>query len=386
MSDWQALRESIPALREQVYLNTGASGPPPAAVIEEEISWVRRLGETGPARADVFAGVGDVLAQVRSTLAQLIGAGTDEVALTHSCSEGLSVVAAGLPWRPGDEVLVSDLEHISGLLPWFHLARQAGVVVRKIPVREGRLLVDDVRAALTDRTRLVCMSHIAYNSGAVLPVADVAGLARERGIWLLVDGAQGPGQLPVDVKALGCHFYAGAGQKWLLGPDGTGFLYVDRSALDAVAVRFVGWASVVHEDGPAEEFRFHPDARRFEVAGHHVPSLAALGKAASMWQSLGVAAARERILALVGRLRAALSALPVDILSPGPEALWSGLVVFNIRGVPAEEAVAQLWRRHRIVCRWLPSPRAVRVSVHAFNNEDDMDAVAEAVRELAAAG
>ncbi|OUN01681.1 MAG: hypothetical protein BAA04_00895 [Firmicutes bacterium ZCTH02-B6] len=385
MVDWLALRETIPALKEQVYLNTGVSGPPPARVVEQELAWVRRLAEHGPGRMDVLQESTAELDRVRATLAKLIGARTEEIALTHNCSEGLAIVAAGLPLAAGDEVLVTDLEHISGLLPWFHLARQRGVRVRRVAAQRAHLQVDDVRASLSDRTRLICMSHVAYNTGAVLPVADVAALARERGIWLLVDGAQGPGQLPVDVKALGCHFYAAAGQKWLLGPDGTGFLYVDETATDAVAVTLIGWASVTHEDRPAEEFRFHPGARRFEVAGKHVPSFAALGEAAAMWQELDPVAVRARILSLVARLREALAGIPgVEVLSPGPEPLGSGLLVFRIDGVDAETAVNALWERHRIVCRWLPKPRAVRASVHAFNTEDDLDRLAAAVHELAA--
>lgn len=383
MADWLALRETIPALKGQVYLNTGVSGPPPARVVEREVEWVRRLAERGPGRGDVLQEATVELDRVRAALAQLVGARPEEIALTHNCSEGLAIVAAGLPLGPGDEVLVSDVEHISGLLPWFHLARQRGVQVRRIPARRGAVRVDDVRASLSDRTRLICMSHVAYNTGAVLPVADVAAIARERGVWLVVDGAQGPGQLPVDVKALGCHFYAAAGQKWLLGPDGTGFLYVDGDAVDAVAVSLIGWASVVHEDRPAEEFRLHPGARRFEVAGKHVPSFAALGEAAAMWQELDPAAVRARILSLVAHLRESLERIDgVEILSPGPEPLWSGLVVFRVAGVDAEAAVETLWQRHRIVCRWLPKPRAVRASVHAFNTVDELDELAAAVAEL----
>src|SRR5690606_41183460 len=189
-----------------------------------------------------------------------------------------------------------------------------------------------------------------------------------------------------DVKALGCGFYAAAGQKWLLGPDGTGFLYVDQDALEAVEVTRVGWLSISREDGPAEEFRFQPDARRFEVAGHHVPSFAALGKAAALWTERDPQAVRRRIVELVGRLREILAALPgVEVLSPAPEALWSGLVVFRVGGVAPEDVVDRLWQRHRVVCRWLSSPRAVRVSVHAFNNQEDLDRLAEGLRELVSA-
>ncbi len=256
--NWHELRNSIPALRDQTYLNTGVSGPPPTFALEEEVRWTRWLGETGPGRPDVMQEAFAELDRVRSAVAGFIGADEDQVALTQSCSDGMAVVAAGLPWQAGDEVVVSgELEHISGLLPWYDLQRRRGVVVRTVAARGGFLTADDVRRAMTDRTKLICMSHVAYNTGAQLPVADVAQLARDRGVWLLVDGAQGPGNVPVDVGRLGCHFYACAGQKWMLGPDGTGALYVAEEAVEAVQATHLGWASVVLEDKPVEQLRLH---------------------------------------------------------------------------------------------------------------------------------
>src|SRR5690606_37335432 len=163
---------------------------------EEELRWTRWLAETGPGRPDVMQAAFDELDRVRATLARFIGADADEVALTQSCSNGMAVVAAGLDWRPGDEVLVSEeLEHMSGL------ERRRGVVVRTVPARDGAAKAEDFEGAITDRTKLICMSHVAYNTGARLPVEEVARLARERGVLLLVDGAQGPGNVPVDVHA-----------------------------------------------------------------------------------------------------------------------------------------------------------------------------------------
>src|SRR5690606_22066608 len=197
---WQELRDTIPALRHQTYLNTGVSGPPPAFALEEELRWTRWLAETGPGRPDVMQAAFAELDRVRATLARFTGAAADEVALTQSCSNGMAVVAAGLDWRPGDEVLVSEeLEHMSGLLPWYDLERRRGVVVRTVPAREGAAKAEDFEGAITDRTKLICMSHVAYNTGTRLPVEEVARLARERGVLLLVDGAQGPGNVPVDV-------------------------------------------------------------------------------------------------------------------------------------------------------------------------------------------
>lgn len=386
--DWRSLRESIPALREQVYLNTGVSGPPPVSSIEEEIRWTRRLAETGPGRPDVMEAAFAEVDRVRATIADFIGAKTDEVALTQSCSDGMALVAAGLDWQPGDEVLVSqELEHISGLLPWYDLQRKRGIVVRVVPADNYRLRIDDVAGAMTERTKLICMSHVSYNTGVKLPVADVAQLARERDVWLLVDGAQGPGHVATDVRELGCHFYSCAGQKWMLGPDGTGALYVAEDAVGSVQAVLLGWATVVHDGSPPERFRLHDNARRFEVAGKHVPSLAALARSVDALQSVGMTAVESRIHQLVGRLRTGLAAVDgVELITPDDPALWSGLVVFRIDGVDVEEAVKALWERWRIVIRWVPAPRALRASVHAFNTEEELDMLVAAVKELAGSG
>ena len=123
--DWRELRASIPALRHQVYLNTGVSGPPPLFAIEEEVWWARHIAETGPGRPDVFTGAMEEAERVRGVLAAFIGADADEVALTRSCSDGISLVAVGLDWKAGDEVLVApELEHVAGLVPWYDLQRQ----------------------------------------------------------------------------------------------------------------------------------------------------------------------------------------------------------------------------------------------------------------------
>lgn len=383
---WRALRENIPALNKQVYLNTGVSGPATLAALEEELMWVRHLAENGPGRPDIMEAAFEHVERVRGVVGGFIGANADEIALTHSCSDGIALVAAGLAWQPGDEVIVSDLEHPSGLLPWYDLHRRFGVNVRWVSLRDGQLHVDDVAAAVTPRTKLICMSHVAYNTGARLPVQPVAQLARERDVLLLVDGAQGPGQIVVDVKQLGCHFYACAGQKWMLGPDGTGALYVEAESLDRVAPTLIGWASVVHDGSPAAKFEFKPGAARFEVAGKNIPALAGLAFALDGLQTVGVADIEERIIRLVTHVREELAGVPgLRFVTPNDESTWSGLVVFRFDALSPDDTVKALWENHRIVCRTIPQYDAVRISVHAYNTVDELDLLVTALKELAAA-
>lgn len=385
--DWRALRENIPALRGQVYLNTGVSGPSPLSAMEEEIAWVKRLAKEGPGRPDVMTAAWEHQEKVRADVASFIGAQPEEVVLTQSCSDGIALVAAGLSWHPGDEVIISDLEHISGLLPWYDLARRKGVIVRSVPLREGHLFAEDVVAAMSERTKLICMSHVAYNTGARLPVQEVAEIARERGVLVLVDGAQGPGQIDVDVKALGCHFYACAGQKWMLGPDGTGALYVADDALDMLTPTHLGWASILHDGSPADQFTWKPGAARLEVAGKHVPSLASLAASLDSLRAVGMVEIEDRIHRLVQYARPRMAEVPgLAFITPEDVTTWSGLIVFTVDGPTPDDAVTDLWQRHRIVCRTIPQFGALRISIHAYNTEEELDTLVGALHELARSG
>ena len=162
----------------------------------------------------------------RERLAALIGAESDEVALTDSTTHGVNTVVWGLPWQSGDEVVTTDVEHPGILVPLHHLARRFGIGLRIVPPAA-------VRGAISERTRPVALSHVSFSTGAVLPVMEVVA----SGVPVLVDGAQAVGAVPVDVHALGVDFYAFSGQKWLCGPEGTGGLYVRRgSSLEATFV------------------------------------------------------------------------------------------------------------------------------------------------------
>lgn len=382
--DWEQLRENIPALDGQIYFNTGVSGAPPLQSLEEELHWARYLATSGPGRPDVMEAARERVEQVRQQMARFIGGRAEEIAFTQSCSDGIALVAAGLRWQKGDEVIVSDLEHVSGLLPWIHLQRRDEIVVRYVTLRKGSLHVDDVAAAISPRTKLICMSHVAYNTGARLPVEDVATLAREKDVLLLVDGAQGPGHVDFDVKRLGCHFYACAGQKWLLGPDGTGALYIEEESLERVIPALLGWASVALDDRPVSDFRWQLGAARFEVAGKHVPSLAALGRSVDMLHNIGMETVAGRIAEMVGYARSKLARVPgLQFVTPADESLWTGLIVFTFDKMSPDELVQTLWERHRIVCRTIPGFQAVRISIHAYNTVGELDVLIDALNELA---
>lgn len=375
------LRQKLPPLRDRVYLNTGTSGPipPEAAQAETDLLYVLvNEGFSSPPAAQAYTAA---LKDVRAVLADAVNAAPKNIALTHSTSEGIGIVAAGLPWQEGDEVIISDLEHISGVAPWLHLAETKGVKVVNLRTEGGLLSLGAVEEVLSSRTRLVCISHVSYATGAVLPVREVTELAHRQGALVVVDGAQGTGHLPVDVDDLGCDFYAFPGQKWFLGPEGTGALYVKDEALEAVEPTRIGWASVADEDIDALTYSLHPDARRFEIGTVHAPAFAGLAASVRLLAEIGWDTIFEHAKSLSASARSKLTALDgIKILSPADAP--SGLLTFSVGEHDSNELVKSLWSEYRVVIRSIPFPKALRASFHAFNNEEDVERMVEGLGRL----
>ena len=270
--DASRLRAQFPVLERAAYLNAGTDGPLPeraAAAARAELE--RELLE-GRTQAH-FERRRELGAQLREQYAALLGADAEDVALTTCTTEGMGHVIAGLELAPGEEILTSDEEH-PGLLGALAAARELhGVTVRAVALAQ---LAD----AVGPRTRLVACSHVSWASGATAP----AQLA-ELDVPVLLDGAQGVGAVPVDVRALGCDAYAGAGQKWLCGPDSTGMLYVSSALREQLAVTRRGYGNL-GDPAAGLDAGLAPDARRFdapaisaETAACALASLAVLGEA-----------------------------------------------------------------------------------------------------------
>lgn len=384
MSLLQEVRAEIAALDNVLYFNWGASGPSPARVVETaHQKFIALNDEYGPMAAPALEEAARMLQQCRAELARLLSCSTNEIALMESTSDGINRIAWGLSWQAGDEVIISDIEHISGIAPWLHLAKRYGISVVRAPIAADHGDPAPILERVTDRTRLVFVSHVSYKTGAILPLADIAKEAERRGFLVGVDGAQAVGQMPVSPSELGVHFYAMPGQKWLLGPDGTGALFVREDALDQLAPSTVGWASLRSDRTDDDQCDFHVNARKYEVAGRFVPAFAGLAEAVSLIRQVGVDTIQTRIAELAGRLSRGLRSLPrIRLVQNGGELPATGLVALEVDGIDPSQVVKRLWQEHQVVCRWIDEPRLLRFSVHAFNDEAEIDRVVEAVREV----
>jgi selenocysteine lyase/cysteine desulfurase len=327
----------------------------------------------------------------RSALAALIEAGSDETSIQQNTTEGVNIVLSGIGLRPGDEIITCSGEHSSVIVPAYHARDRYGATLKIVRVsREdtrGDILARFEDAA-TPALRLILLSHISYSSGQLFPVRDLAALAHRRGALLLLDAAQSIGQIPVNVRELGCDFCAFPGHKWLLGPAATGALYVRKELIAAVNP-----PRVSHHASAFYNFkdRFEPKAdtiEKFELTTVSVPLLAGLNAAIDFIEGIGLDSIKERALALARYATSQLRAVDgVEMVSVWePSAVRSGIVSFALPDVPPATLTAHLWESRRIVARTVPDAACTRLCFHAFNTEAEVDDAVKVIAEAARHG
>lgn len=354
-----ALRGEFPVLEQVAYLNAGTDGPLPAAAAKagaEELQGEARRGRAG----EHFERRHALADELREAYARALACEPRELALTTCTSDGLTSVIDGLDLGSGDEILTSDEEH-PGLLGALGAARVLrGVSVRTVPLAQ---LAD----AVADRTRLVACSHVSWMSGGVAPF-ELAQLE----VPVVLDGAQGVGAIPVDVRALGCDAYAGAGQKWLCGPDGVGMLYVAPALLERLKVTRRGYGNLL-DPSAGLDAQLHEDTRRFDTFALSAEALATALAAMNILEHAGWAAVHERALALAARLAEMLSDAGRAVVPRG----HSTLVSFASPDPLAERThLAEMG----VILRDIPDRPLLRASVGAWNDEADLQRLLAALQ------
>jgi selenocysteine lyase/cysteine desulfurase len=346
-----ALRSQFPVLERLTYLNAGTDGPMAAAAVSAAEQELHRELRDGRSQAH-FARRTELTDGLRGAYATTLGCEPADVALTTCTTEGLAQVLSGLDLTRGQEILTSDEEH-PGLLGALGAARERGVLVREVPLAE-------IAGAVAANTALVACSHVGWVSGSLAP-AELAQLD----VPVLLDGAQGVGAVEVDVHALGCDAYAGAGQKWLCGPDGTGMLYVSESFREHLSVPRRAYTNLA-DPGAGLDAAVHEDARCFDAPALNAESVAFALAAIGVLEAAGWAAVHERARSLAATLAQMLVEHGREPAPRGP----STLVSF---ASPDAEGERELLANQGVIVRNIPERPWLRASVGAWNDENDLD-------------
>ena len=350
-----SLRAEFPVLEHTAYLNAGTNGPVPRRAVDAAVESLGTQAEDGRGGRPFFEPLIQSADDLRRRAAALLGCDQGEVALTGSTTDGVNSVLGAIGLGPGDEVLTSDEEHPGLLAPLAALRDRVGVRVRVAPFAE---LPGEVRA----ETRLVACSHVSWLTGRVV---DAHALAAT-GVPVLLDGAQGLGAVAVDVRALGCDFYAASGQKWLCGPNGIGYLYVRAERVAALPAPWPGYHALA-EAGKALEATLHPDARRLGTGLPAAHDLAFAHAALDVLEEAGSERSSDHAALLAQGLADDLAAGGLTVAPRGASTLVS-FAVPEPRGF-----IERLAGEHRMVLRDLPGTPYVRASVGGWTSAEELD-------------
>lgn len=378
ITDYIGNADAFPVLRKWNFLNHAGVAPLPRAVSDA----VRKYADQG--ESDVYMGTGwygDV-EKLRVLCASFINAHRDEIAFVKNTSEGLSIVANGVDWRPGDVIVTTGIEYPANIYPWMEISRARGAKLVMVPEREdsnGRRSVpmeDILRAASDPKCRLVSLSHVEFASGQRHDLTTIGRFCRERNILLCIDAIQSLGVVPVDVRALNIDYLSADGHKWMLGPEGAGFFYCRRELIEQTRPVVIGWLNVVdpHNHGDYN-YQLKSNAGRYECGSYNIPGLLGFKAALELLTSIGMDAVSARIQTITDRLIEKLIGKGYRIISPRREDAWSGIVSF-VSPTHNHEKIQQLLRAEKQTEIAVREGR-LRISPHFYNTEAQMDGVVD---------
>jgi L-cysteine/cystine lyase len=385
LSSLEAHRLRFPALQNKLYFNYGGQGPLPQSALDAIIESYTQLQQDGPFSKKALSRVMTQIAQTHSAIAQELGVDPDTITLTDSVSTGCNIALWGLPWRQGDRLLITDCEHPGIMAAVQELSRRFGVQI-DICALEATLNEGDPVAAIAEQvkadTRLIVLSHVLWNTGQVLPLAEAIQACRRQNpdVSILVDAAQSVGVLPLNLAALDVDFYAFTGHKWLCGPDGVGALYVRPALRDILQPTFIGWRGI-RVDAAGTPIGWKDDGTKFEMATAAFPLYRGLSEAIAVHRRWGNPTQRyQRICRLSAQLWSNLNRIDgVRCLrQSAPEA---GLVSFQIQNriqnIQVQGSLHAEWaaklEAQQIMIRLIASPNCLRVCVHYLTLESEAD-------------
>lgn len=382
---WRTLRREFLIPADEAFFNTGTIGSSPRVVIDTVMNHMTQVDATiahwdyRAEHPDYFAGYRPEL-ELREKIATLVGASAEEIALTQNATFGASYVAGGLDLHAGDEVILTNQEHVGCESPWQLKAKRHGIYVKKVtvpvPPQNPQQLIELYLNATTPQTKVWAIPHLTSALAIRFPVNELCRIARERGIISAVDGAQCCGHLQLNLHEMGCDAYFSSPHKWLLAPQGCGFLYVSRERLPHL------WATIA--SGQWDNYR-DGAYRLMQVGTGNLSVLKGYEAAIDFHNRIGSARVTQRIVGLADRLRAGLRQIPqVTINSPQHPELVSATTVWSLAGYQAADLMDQLWARAKVRCRSMGSPWGVRQCCHIYNSPEEVDRTLATVRRMVA--
>ncbi len=391
------LRALMPALQNKKYFNYGGQGPLPTPSLKAITNSWQKIQELGPFTNDVWPYIANEIEATRKQLAKMCGVPKSRICLTENVTSGCILPLLGLPFSQGDRLLISDCEHPGVVSACQELARRQKLEIDILPVKQLRKgaidkknteldLLKNLKCYLQEKTRLVVLSHILWNTGQIIPIAAVAEtlVTHPQKPYLLVDAAQSFGQIPIQGDACNADIYAFTGHKWAYGPEGLGGIAISERVLKESKPTVIGWRSLKNE-GHIQKLSadpFHLDSRRFEIATSCIPLLAGLRCSLDLLEGEGSDTDRlQRIEQLSAQLWEQLQDIKgVNTILEGPPP--AGLVSFSIPQTKSTKGVVKMLGEQRLWIRDLEDPVCLRACVHVTSKANEITALVGAIKKI----
>jgi selenocysteine lyase/cysteine desulfurase len=377
---WFEVQQAFGVDRSLVNLNNGGVSPAPLCV---QRAMQRRLEDSNEIPAhDLWQVLEPQLEPVRASLARAFGCDAEELAITRNASESLQICQLGLDLEPGDRVLTTNQDYPRMLTTFRQRARREGLVLDLIelpvPCEDEALVVRRFEERITERTRLILVSHVINVTGQILPVRAVVAMARARGVPVIVDGAHSFGHLVFDRDALDCDYFGSSLHKWLCAPHGTGLLYVRRDKIAGL------WPLMAAREEQQD------DIRKFEEIGTHpLANYLAIAEALAFHLGIGPERKEARLRYLRDHWAKRLIQSGRVVLHTSLDPRFScGIATLELEGVDTPALQQHLWNEHGILTAAIEHPqfRGLRVSPHVYTTLDELDRFAEAIERVLAEG
>ncbi len=375
----QNLRQETKGTVGKIHFNNAGASLPPDVVVETVISYLQEEATLGGYETEFK--YKEQLENTYVSIARLINAGKDEIAIAENASTAWTLAFNGISFKSGDEVITCEMEYVTNLIGFVHAKKKYGITIKVIPndIR-GNFSMTEFEDAISEKTKLIAITHIPSSAGGMIPIVEIGKIARKHNILYLVDACQSVGQVPIDVKEINCDMLAVTGRKYLRAPRGTGFLFVRKAVQDKLDSIFIDGFTVqwVTED----DYKIRDDARRFELYERNRALTLGLGKAVDYVLNIGVDRIWQRIQFLSRLMRQQLKGINgITVHDIGDQ--QCGIVTFSVNGIESALIKNELAEKQINVSVGLAKSTlyymnknhltaVVRASLHYYNTEEEI--------------
>ncbi|MBK8722177.1 MAG: aminotransferase class V-fold PLP-dependent enzyme [Saprospiraceae bacterium] len=380
-SYWEEITKKFRIPDNYHYFNNGTIGLSPIMVSEAVKKEMDLMDANGNHENELLT---------IKPLANFLKVKNEEIALTHNVTEGINIVAWGIPLKKGDEIILTDQEHVGGATPWLHRAKREHLKIKIIPIKPtANEVLDTIKNAVTKKTRVISVPHIPCTNGQILPIKEIAQFAKSKNIWIVVDGAHPPGMLNLDITGLGVDAYSSCCHKWMLGPKGTGFLYVNKERQEEILPTFVGAGSDIGWDIMTQTplYKGYSDsANRYFYGTQNSALYKGIVASIDFLNGIGMEKVELRCRSLAAMMQQEIIALGdrAEMVSPTEASSRSAIISFRLKNMDHNQFYAKAIENGFRV-RSVPENgiNCIRVSTHIYNQPEEIQKFIEWVYDIA---